>query len=85
MAKFGLGLCEEELGNFEKAAKIYRGIVDDMAFEGIATVDQAKQRLDTMAAYQTQVVFRTIPASVPAEPPEEKQQSQVPEANLPVR
>jgi hypothetical protein len=66
-AKFGLGLCAEELGNFDKAQQIYRDITDDPNFEGTITVAQAKQRLDTMDDYREKVVFR--PAPKPVTPP----------------
>ncbi|MHC4741880.1 MAG: tetratricopeptide repeat protein [Planctomycetota bacterium] len=60
-AKFGLGLCEEELGNFDQARKIYTEIAEAAAFEGTGTVKQARLRLDTMADYQANVVFRPRP------------------------
>ncbi|MFC1737422.1 hypothetical protein ACFL1G_00030 [Planctomycetota bacterium] len=33
-AIFGLGLCEEEIGNFSEARKIYEDIVANEEFEG---------------------------------------------------
>jgi len=45
-AKFGLGLCEEELGSFEKAGQIYRDIAANPDFEGTTAAVQAKQRLE---------------------------------------
>jgi len=66
MAKFGIGLCEEERGNFAAARGIYNEIVTSPGFEGTTTVVTAKQRLDTMADYQKEVVFK--PAPVEAQP-----------------
>jgi len=63
IAKFGLGICEEELGNFEKAQQIYQEITTDPNFEGTIAKAAAEQRLQTMADYKTQVVFK---ASAPA-------------------
>jgi len=60
-AKFGLGLCEEELGNFEDAQNIYSEITENTAFEGTVSVKQANIRLDTMADYKAKVVFRPKP------------------------
>ena len=57
-AKFGLGLCEEELGNFDQAKQIYQGIIMDSSLEGTLAAAQAKQRLNTMADYRTKVVFK---------------------------
>ncbi len=61
MARFGLGLCEEEFGNFEAARQIYRDIIANSEFEGTTTVAKARQRLDTMADYEQRIAFRTRP------------------------
>ena len=61
MAKFGLGLCEEELGNFEQARQIYNEIVTNPDFQYTVIVPQAQQRLDTMDAYKQEVTFRPAP------------------------
>jgi tetratricopeptide (TPR) repeat protein len=68
-AKFGLGLCEEELGNFDKARQTYREIADDPAFDGTVAVTQAKLRLETMADYKGNVVFRPKPKPKPVMQP----------------
>ena len=49
IATYGLGLCAEELGNFNEARQIYQDIADNPDFEGTATVSQAKLRLKTMS------------------------------------
>ena len=64
-AKFGLGLCEEELGNFEDAKQIYDDIVADPNLEGTVAVSQAKLRLETMADYKQKVVFKASPKPKP--------------------
>ncbi len=63
-AEFGLGLCEEELGNFEKAQQIYQDIIiaENPDFEGTVAVAQAKHRLETMADYKQKVIFKPAPA-----------------------
>ena len=61
MASLGLGLCEEELGNFEEAGRIYRGLVENPQFEGTAPVVQARERLETMGDYRKEVAFRAAP------------------------
>ena len=77
-AEFGLGLCEEELGNFEQARKIYGQIVANPDYEGIVAVAQADFRLKTMADYEQKIVFEPDPnpepavATKPAEPAEIK-------------
>jgi len=65
MAEFGLGLCAEELGNFDAARQIYRDIAANSDFEGTTTVAKAKQRLETMADYQQRIVFRAPPKPQP--------------------
>lgn len=69
MARFGLGLCEEELDNFEAARQIYRDIVENGDFEGTTTVAKARQRLETMPDYERRIVFRTRPIPSIEQPP----------------
>jgi tetratricopeptide (TPR) repeat protein len=67
-ATLGLGLCEEELGNFEQARQIYSEITANADFESTVAAAQAKQRLLTMADYQQPVVIKPSPAKqAPAE------------------
>lgn len=66
MAKFGLGLCEEEIGNFEEAEEIYRDLIENSEFEGTTTVARAQRRLETMADYKKKIVFK--PAPIPRPP-----------------
>jgi len=77
-AKFGLGLCEEELGNFDAASKIYHEIANDRAFEGTVAVTEAKHRLRIMSDYQQPVTFK--PAPVPPAPAA----AAAPEVNAPM-
>ncbi len=62
-ATLGLGLCEEEIGNFAQAQQIYHDIATNPAFECTTAAAQAKMRLDSIAQYQQEVVFK-----IPAEP-----------------
>ncbi len=63
-AEFGLGLCEEELGNFDQAKKIYQSIIDNDDFEGTVAKAAAKNRIEIMSDYTQKVTFK--PAPVPA-------------------
>ena len=45
IAKIGLGLCEEELGNADAARKLYQEVATGAAYEGTAPAAAAKQRL----------------------------------------
>jgi hypothetical protein len=76
MAMFGLGLCEEDLGNFDGAQKIYRELVSNSDFEGTTSFAKAKQRLETMADYKQRVVFRASP--IPKPPPTDFLQPPIP-------
>jgi len=67
MAKLGLGLCTEELGDFETAARIYHQMLEDPAIEGTAATAQARYRLEIMDDYRQPVVFAE-PEPEPAEP-----------------
>lgn len=97
-AKLGLGLCEEELGNFEQARGIYSEIIANADLEGTVAAAQAEQRLQTMADYQQKVVLRPSPKPAATEMPirpeielgspnnlqiQEEGASEVPELNLP--
>lgn len=63
-AKFGLGLCEEELGSFEKAGQIYREVSQDPNFGATVTAAAAKHRLETMADYKQRLAFRHAPTPI---------------------
>jgi hypothetical protein len=80
-AKFGLGLCSEELGNFEQARQIYSDITANADFEGTVAVVQAKRRLETIADYEQKVVFK--PAPKPVAPSKPVIQIKPADANLP--
>jgi tetratricopeptide (TPR) repeat protein len=69
-ARFGLGLCEEELGHLDKAREIYRDVAENSAYEGTAAKAAAANRLDTMDDYKGIVVFKPAP-----EPPAPAQAS----------
>lgn len=60
-AKLGLGLCEEELGNYGQAEQFYREITANPDFEGTVAAAQAKLRLLTMYDYQQQITFKLTP------------------------
>lgn len=72
IAKFGLGLCEEELGNFDAAGKIYGEIVENQAYSISPAQVYAKQRLAAMVDYQDDVVFLPAPVVVEPEPMSEE-------------
>ncbi len=60
-ARLGLGLCEEEIGNFDQARQIYQQIVDDADLKGAPAVTAAQTRLKTMGDYASRIVFQPAP------------------------
>ena len=68
-AEFGLGLCEEELSNFQGAQQIYQGIVAKADYEGTVAKAAARQRLETMDDYRQKVVFKPAPKPAAATQP----------------
>jgi len=95
MAQLGLGLCEEELGNFERARQIYNDIATNTDLESTVAAVQAKLRLETMADYQQKVVFSQASKAEPAQvlkpqirlespevPQTESNEVEIPDTNL---
>ena len=67
MAKFGLGLCEEEVGNFEQAKQIYNEVATNADFAGTVATVQAKRRLEKADDYRQKVTFKPAPKPAPME------------------
>ena len=68
-AKLGIGLCEEELGNFEQARQIYQEIASNPDFKPTIAAVQAKYRIATMADYEQKIVFGPAPKPTAATQP----------------
>lgn len=62
LAKLGLGLCSEELGQTEQAASIYNELVKDEAYAATVVPAQAQTRLDVLAEKTGPVYFAPAPA-----------------------
>ena len=60
-AKYGLGLCEEELGNFDEAKKIYAELVNTDKLKNTPAGDQARIRLDIMGGYEEKITLESVP------------------------
>jgi tetratricopeptide (TPR) repeat protein len=83
-AQYGLGLCEEELGNFEKAGEIYGAVAQDPQYAGTTAQAAAAYRLQIMKDYRTEIVFKPAPPPAPAQPPVPSVRIQPGDANAPV-
>jgi hypothetical protein len=64
IAKIGLGLCEEELGNTDAARKLYQEVATGTAYEGTAPAASAKQRLAAMDSFTEKVVLKPMPKAI---------------------
>lgn len=82
-AKFGLGLCEEELGNFDEAGQIYQQISANPTFEGTVAKSAAEHRLETLKDYKAKVIFKPAPTPEPLTVPTLPIETGPAEANLP--
>ncbi len=67
-ALYGLGLCQEELGNFDKAGEIYREVAQKPEYAGTTAQASAAYRLKVMNDYKTDLVFRPAPPKPVAVP-----------------
>ena len=68
LAAFGLGLCAEDIGDFNEASKIYNNILKDDRFAGTVVVNKAKLRLNTMDDYKQEIVFLPAPPKPAPDP-----------------
>jgi len=95
MSQLGIGLCAEELGNFDQAGQIYNDIAANTYLEGTVAAAQAKTRLAIMAEYQQEVIFGQAAKAKEAKilepqikfedsniPPAESNQAETPDINL---
>ena len=63
-ATYGLGLCAEELRQFDEAARIYRDMIADSNLKGTAAQASAEYRLKTLDRYRSEIVFNEAPEEV---------------------
>ncbi len=61
MANFGLGLCAEEVGEYYKAAEIYKAIAANADFAGTVYPPRAEHRLAIMGDHSDKFVFAKAP------------------------
>jgi Tfp pilus assembly protein PilE len=78
-AKLGLGLCEEELGNFDSARSLYNEVATNADFAATSPAAAAKQRLLLMDSYNTKIVLKPSPRPVPSAAPQTPTMQPAPE------
>jgi len=64
-ARFGQGLCEEELGNLDEAKKVYHEVSADAAFQGTTSAAAARNRLEIMDGFMQKITLKSVPRSAP--------------------
>jgi tetratricopeptide (TPR) repeat protein len=74
LAKLGLGLCSEELGQTAQAAEIYKQIVEDENYKTTVSAVQAQNRLDGLEENAEVFNFADVPV-VTEEPATEEIES----------
>jgi tetratricopeptide (TPR) repeat protein len=67
MATYGLGLCAEDMGDFDEAGRIYKSIVENTDFEGTVFQARAGLRLEDMEDSKGVFVFVDAPKEVAPE------------------
>ncbi|MCF7974843.1 MAG: tetratricopeptide repeat protein [Phycisphaerae bacterium] len=74
VAQYGLGLCAEELGQFDEAANIYQALISDKAVDGTIGQAAAGHRIKSMTNFQGLITFpiveETPEIAAPAPQPE---------------
>jgi tetratricopeptide (TPR) repeat protein len=67
MAKFGLALCSEELGQTDQAAELYQQIAGDENYKATVFPTQAQRRLDTLSDNTEVFNFAAVPVVIEEE------------------
>jgi tetratricopeptide (TPR) repeat protein len=67
MAKYGLGLCAEDMGDFDEAGRVYKSIVENTNFEGTVFPTRARLRLEEMEDNKGIFVFVDAPKEIAPE------------------
>lgn len=68
MAKLGLGLCEEEAGNYAAAQSAYNELAGNESYAGTVAKLMAAKRAKTLDDYKETIVFVDIPKSAENKP-----------------
>jgi tetratricopeptide (TPR) repeat protein len=91
MARFGIGLCDEDMGNLEQARKVYQEVATDAAYQGTTSAFAAKQRLEIMNDFTQKIALKSQPKPPtpqvlpmqPATPMQEQPTLIMPQGNTP--
>ena len=64
-AQFGLGLCAEELADYDDAQNIYKKVIDSEAYSATVFPTQAQARLNNIEENRAEFVFVDAPKPEP--------------------
>lgn len=64
MAEYGIGLCLEDMGDFDGAKAVYKKIADANEYQGTSFSARAKFRAETFGDYQGKIAFAKAAAEV---------------------
>ncbi len=78
IAKIGIGLCNEEIGDANEARKLYQEVAAGAQYEGTVAAAAAKERITSLETFTQKVTFKPMP-----KPMIQIQQPANPEPNLP--
>ena len=77
MAKYGIALCLEEMGDFAGAKKLYGEIADSAEYQGCSFQARAKFRAQTLGDYEGKVFFAKAEIPEVKQPAEQSQEQSV--------
>ncbi len=60
LAKYGLGLCAEELGQFDEAGNLYKALIADDAYKGTIGQVSATNRIEAMGNFNSTITFPVV-------------------------
>jgi tetratricopeptide (TPR) repeat protein len=60
LAHYGLGLCAEELGQFEEATTLYQALISDATYDGTLGKASAINRIESMAYFDGIITFPIV-------------------------
>lgn len=60
LAQYGLGLCAEELGQFDEAERLYQTLITDETYAGTLGRTSAVNRIKSMSGFDGVIVFPVV-------------------------
>ena len=64
LAQYGLGLCAEELGEFDEAKRLYEALISEATYAGTLGRASAENRIKSMSSFDGIIVFPVVEEEV---------------------